>query len=729
MKSRKERIQAQKEALLTKKIKSLKKATTYIGTSLLVGTATLSSLKGNAKAADANVLNQENEDQKDKKEQTTENPTPTVVTEQQKAATPKVMAPAPPARISRYASYAAVSAPTRFINTIGAEAKAIADRYGIYASLMIAQAGLESAWGQSYLATSAHNLFGVKWRGTGQYIILPTQEYYGGKYHTVNAKFQRYNSYSEALTAYANLITHNFYNSTRANAGSVQTAAYNLRHGKYGCYATAPNYAPSLLNVIKNYNLTRFDLGGSAVTPAQPTTPDHSSSHTTSGGTYTVKAGDSLWAISQRTGVSVNNLIAWNNIKANFIYPGQVLKLSYATPQTPNKPVTPAKPSHQISANGTYTVKSGDSLWLIANNHKMSINELKQLNNLTSNFIYPGQVLKIVETQAKPIPKPQPKPTPKPARPSRPTTGGYTVKSGDSIWKIANDHHMSMSELKSLNNLTSNFIYPGQVLKVKGSTTKPVRPSRPTTGGYTVKSGDSIWKIAHDHHMSMSELKSLNNLSSDFIYPGQILKVKGSTSSHSVTPARPSRPSRPSQPSRSTGGYTVKSGDSIWKIAHDHHMSMSELKSLNNLSSDFIYPGQVLKVKGSTASRSTSHTNTSSSRSTSRSTSATYQVKAGDSLWLIANKYGITISSLKSYNNLPNNFIYPGQTLKIPGKYVSVNKRSARSTSYAKRTYNVVSGDSLWKIAQANGMTVNQLKTLNHLTSDSIYVGQKLRLN
>ncbi|WP_156409510.1 glucosaminidase domain-containing protein, partial [Ligilactobacillus equi] len=192
----------------------------------------------------------------------------------------------------------------RFLAQITEPAQVVSQSRGVYASLMIAQAAVESAWGQSQLATQAYNLFGVKWNGTGNYIVMPTQEYYGGAYHTVNAKFQRYASYQEALDAYATLILTRFPNSAPANAATPDQAAQNLRNGVYGTYATAPNYASTLISVMNSYNLRTYDSGlknGNIIKVDAIT-----ATATTASGTYTVKAGDSLYGISSKFGTTVS---------------------------------------------------------------------------------------------------------------------------------------------------------------------------------------------------------------------------------------------------------------------------------------------------------------------------------------------------------------------------------------------------------------------------------------
>src|SRR5699024_2592768 len=222
-------------------------------------------------------------------------------------------------------------------------------------------------------------------------------------------------------------------------------------------------------------------------------------------------------------------------ISGDFIYPGQKLVVKKgSTTNNSNKPTT-SKPATKPSNNGnsskntTYTVKSGDSIWLIANNHGISMNDLRSWNNISGDFIYPGQKLVVKKgsttnnsnkpTTSKPATKPSNN-----GNSSKNTT--YTVKSGDSIWLIANNHGISMNNLRSWNNISGDFIYPGQKLVVKkGSTTnnsnKPTtsKPAtKPSNNGnssknttYTVKSGDSIWLIANNHGISMNNLRSWNN--------------------------------------------------------------------------------------------------------------------------------------------------------------------------------------------------------------------------
>lgn len=97
-------------------------------------------------------------------------------------------------------------------------------------------------------------------------------------------------------------------------------------------------------------------------------------------------------------------------------------------------------------------------------------------------------------------------------------------------------------------------------------------------------------------------------------------------------------------------------------------------------------------------------------------TQSSYTVVSGDTLWKISQKFNVTIDSIKSENNLNSDMIVIGQKILIPGQVVSSN------------SYTVMSGDTLWRIANQAGTTVSQIKELNQLKSDTIYVGQKLLL-
>ncbi|QST02086.1 C40 family peptidase (plasmid) [Pontibacillus sp. ALD_SL1] len=103
-----------------------------------------------------------------------------------------------------------------------------------------------------------------------------------------------------------------------------------------------------------------------------------------------------------------------------------------------------------------------------------------------------------------------------------------------------------------------------------------------------------------------------------------------------------------------------------------------------------------------------------------------HRVDKGDTLWGISRSNGMTVSHLKQMNGLSSDIIYVGQTLVLSVPPAPVQQ--SKSTPTLKGSYKVQKGDTLWGISRSNGMTVNQLKQLNGLSSDLIYIGQTLKL-
>ena len=149
-----------------------------------------------------------------------------------------------------------------------------------------------------------------------------------------------------------------------------------------------------------------------------------------------------------------------------------------------------------------YIVKKGDTLWDIARKYGMTVNELKELNNLSSNLLKIGQTLKIKQTDSKEESE-QTKPL-----------NTYTVQKGDNLYSISNKYNTSVDELKKINNLSTNIIQIGQVLKI---------PSKYSE--YTVKKGDTLWAIARDNNTSVSTLTKINNLKTTTLQIGQKLLI------------------------------------------------------------------------------------------------------------------------------------------------------------------------------------------------------------
>ena len=218
----------------------------------------------------------------------------------------------------------------------------------------------------------------------------------------------------------------------------------------------------------------------------------------------------------------------------------------------------------------------------------------------------------------------------------------YTVKSGDTLYKIATKYNTSVDEIKDLNNLTSNTISIGQVLRIPEMYTKEDDMVLPNYINYIVKKGDTIYSIARNNKIEVDTIIRDNSLSNTNLSVGQSLKIRVME----VEECFGTDYTPPEDTNYIT--YTVKKGDSLYVIANKYNTSVNEIKNLNNLTSNNLSIGQILKIP-----------------SNNTNNNITYIVKSGDNLYSIARKYNTTVNSIKLKNNLSNNLLSIGQKLII----------------------------------------------------------------
>ncbi len=192
---------------------------------------------------------------------------------------------------------------------------------------------------------------------------------------------------------------------------------------------------------------------------------------------------------------------------------------------------------------------------------------------------------------------------------------------------------------------------------------------------YTVKSGDSLWKIAQTFRTSVNEIKALNQLTSDTIFIGQVLQVPDAPTTVQTSASPTTAPTTPT-----TATYTIQSGDTLSTIARRWNTTVTRLLELNPTITDVnrIYVGQVIKVPVITTTNTmtnqlTSPTPAPTTTQTSVPTSTTsasksYIVQPGDTLSTIAKKFNVTVNDLLALNsNITNvHFIRVGQTINVP---------------------------------------------------------------
>lgn len=271
----------------------------------------------------------------------------------------------------------------------------------------------------------------------------------------------------------------------------------------------------------------------------------------------------------------------------------------------------------------TYIVQNGDTLYGISKQFGISIEDIKLANNLSNDNIVVGTSLVI---------------------PTAATTTLYIVKPGDTLYSIATKYSTTVADLMRVNNLKSNILHIGQQLKI------PINDL--SNNGfviYTVKAGDSLYSIAKKYNSTVDLLRRYNNLSSDLLSIGQIIKIPDENDDSE---------------DEDYLYYIVKVGDTLYSIAKKYGISVEDIKKNNNLTSDTLNIGQPLKINFK-ENNVISIGSSCYGEGYNEPTYVTYVVRKGDSLYVIAKRYGVTVDSIKKLNNLTNNNLSIGQILKI----------------------------------------------------------------
>ena len=199
---------------------------------------------------------------------------------------------------------------------------------------------------------------------------------------------------------------------------------------------------------------------------------------------YTVERGDTLYSISRKFNIPVNEIIRINNLTSDILSIGQRLYLT-----------------ENISQDETiYIVQKGDTLYSISKKFNIGIDELKRINNLTNNDLYIGQELIVIENI---------------------DIGDYDVYEvvkGDSLWSISKRYNIRVDDLIDINNLSDLNIKVGDKLLVpKKNIDEDI---------YIVERGDTLWSISKKLGISVNELKDINNLTNNLLSIGQVIKTK-----------------------------------------------------------------------------------------------------------------------------------------------------------------------------------------------------------
>jgi len=318
--------------------------------------------------------------------------------------------------------------------------------------------------------------------------------------------------------------------------------------------------------------------------------------------THKVIKGDTLWSISKQYNISLELILAFNNIKnKDSLSIGQIVKI----------------PQDNLSAAdyALHIVKKGETLWTIARQYNLTMDSILTTNNITNpELIYIGQQIKIPSYKnvtATPEKNVTNKPVingnnsnnninpPKNAEPII-----YTVKAGDNLWNISRKYGVSVEAIISVNNLKEkDLLSLGQKLEIPaigGGISKSNQKQEPTIVTYTVVKGDTLWSISRRYDVNMSTIISANNLKEiSRLSIGQKLKLP--ITNMDIAKAE----GYDQEAAAEEIIYYVKKGESLWSISREYNVKLESIIAANNIKdASRISAGQQLRIPNVPGARS-----------------------------------------------------------------------------------------------------------------------------
>ena len=223
---------------------------------------------------------------------------------------------------------------------------------------------------------------------------------------------------------------------------------------------------------------------------------------------------------------------------------------------------------------------------------------------------------------------------------------------------------------------------------------------------YTVKPGDTLWGISNQYGVSVTELARINNVNANTLQVGQVLNIPSSSGTNP----------------NNMFIYTIKKGDSLYNIAKKYNTTVKDIIDLNNLKTTNLSIGQQIRIPEKYNEEVTIPTYIN------------YTVVKGDTLYNIAKKFNVSVDEIINDNNIKNNNLSIGQNLKIKTDSSSLIVEECFGEEYDPPSnintfnYTVVSGDSLYKIANRFNTSVSEIINLNKLSSNNLSIGQILKI-
>jgi peptidoglycan DL-endopeptidase LytF len=384
---------------------------------------------------------------------------------------------------------------------------------------------------------------------------------------------------------------------------------------------------------------------------------------------YTIRAGDTLFALAQRYNTTVQAILNANpGLDPNFLQIGQVICIPGTTPVT--------CPPNTFS----YRIVAGDTLFSIAQRYNTTVQAILAVNpGLNPNFLQIGQIICI--------------PRVAPPTTCPPNSFPYTIVAGDTLFSLSIRFNTTVQAILALNpGIDPNFLQVGQVICIPR--TAPVT-CPPNTFSYTVVTGDTLGSIAQRFGTTVAAIIAVNpGIDPNFIRPGQIICIPR------VAPPVTCPPG--------TFSYRIVAGDTLFSIAQRYGTTVQAILAVNpGLNPNFLQVGQIICIPR-VAPPVTCPPGTFS-----------YTIVAGDTLFSLAARYNTTVAAIIAANpGINPNFLRVGQVICIPRTAPTVCPPGTFS-------YRIVAGDTLFSIAQRYNTTVQAIIAVNPgINPNFLQIGQ-----
>ena len=500
-----------------------------------------------------------------------------------------------------------------------------------------------------------------------------------------------------------------------ADIGSVNDNWVNVHVVQRGdtLYSIARAYGTTVENLMSYNNLTstylnvgdQIALFGATSQPApQNPTPAPVSD------TYTVQAGDSLSKIALHYGVTVDQLMAWNQMSSTLLYPGDRLAVQAGAHPTWSQPAPSYQSSPAVdpspSSSYAYTVKPGDNVYDLGIAFGMTEAQVLAYNGMSHDLIYPGNVLYFPNNPIAAIGNA----SSSTSSTTHSTSAGQTASESSPSTTSSNTSNSSSNNSSSESTTTtserdkeeSSSLKKNRTTRTnlrKPETDKNVKLADPTTPAedgsnievktHEVQEGEKLEDIAKQYNVSTSDLKQWNKLLNDEIAPGKVLYT--SDPKDIVTVFKGVRPLKSAYPLK----YKLDKSEDIAEVLKKFKWDEQSIRKWSELAEDQkIEPGQEITVT------SPDHL------------PKIHTVAEGETIQSVADANGVPVEAIRAWNGLQDNIIYVGEELAVSNPWVKFHE--------------VQPGEKIDDIAAKYDITPEMLRSWNEIPAQTVVVRGEL---